>query len=193
MRLISFLALIFVLSGCQSAHRVKPELFPQKLDAQVNLTTADGTGYNFTDIYSEHPGTVVFFWQSKCPCVKRYQERITKLFDHYGQHGLAMMYVSSNSNESASEVHSEYDKRNSPLPLMRDEGGHLAKLVQAKGTPTAALFNQEGDLIYLGWIDNERTEHESGRIAYLEDALNDFVAKRPVRTPTSPMFGCPIR
>lgn len=182
------------LLGCQSAHKITPELFPQKLAAPfVQLLAEDGTAYNLADIYGEHSGTVVIFWQSKCPCVKRYHDRINRLYDQYNQDGLAMLYVSSNSDESFEEALLEYKNRNGALPLLRDQGGRLAQLLNAKGTPTAALFNQEGDLVYMGWIDNERYENESGRIAYLEDAIKALIAKRPVSTPTSPMFGCPIR
>lgn len=192
----SVFAVILALCGCscQSTHKVKPESFPQKsIAADVKLLTGDGMEYKLSDIYGDHEGAVVFFWQSKCPCVKRYQDRITELFDRYGQYGVAMLYVSSNTDESFAEAQAEYAKRLSLLPLMRDEGGRLAKLVNAKGTPTAAVFNKAGDLVYLGWVDNERSPQETGRIAYLEKALDDLVAKRDIAVPTSPMFGCPIR
>lgn len=180
--------------GCQSAFRIKPETLPQKLNAEhISLEAFDGSSYRFSDIYQEHPATVVIFWQIKCPCVKRYQDRVNQLFERYGQDGVAMMYVSSNSDDTFEQAKKEIEYRKSPLPLMRDEGGHLAKLLNAKGTPTAALINQAGELVYLGWIDNERFENESGRIAYLEDAIKALVSKKPITTPTSPMFGCPIR
>jgi hypothetical protein len=194
MRLFLLVPLLgFFLVSCQSAFRLKPENFPQKLVAPaVSLTTEDGSDYNFAAIYGEHKATVVIFWQSKCPCVKRYQDRITELFSRYGQDGVAMTYVFSNSDQSFDEALKEYKKRKSPLPFMHDQGGQLAKVLDARGTPTAALFNQAGDLVYMGWIDNERYTNENGRIAYLEDAIKDLLASQPVKTPTSPMFGCPI-
>jgi hypothetical protein len=182
------------LLSCQAAYRIKPEIFPQRLAVQERvLMMANGGTFRLADIFAQHTGTVVIFWQSTCPCVKRYQERITHLYEQYGDEGIAMMYVSSNANEPFTKAHLEYEKRKSRLLLLRDEGGQLAQLLKAQGTPTAALFNQAGDLVFMGWIDNERYENETGRIAYLEDAIKDLLAKQLVRTPTSPMFGCPIR
>lgn len=185
---------MFSLFGCQSAFRIKPESLPQKLNGElIMLESSDGVKYKFSEIYQEHTGTVVIFWQIKCPCVKRYLGRVNQIFERYGQDGIAMMYVSSNADDSFAQAKEEYQKHYSPLLLMRDEGGHLAKLMNARSTPTAALINQSGELVYLGWIDNERIENESGRIAYLEDAIKELIAKKPISVVTSPMFGCPIR
>lgn len=183
---------VFGFFGCQAAYRISPTSLPRSLNESFSLKAPDGTTHNFTNLYRDHVGTVVFFWQAKCPCVKRYQDRIARLAEQYGKDKVAMFFVSSNTNETFQEAITEFEKRALTLPLFRDEGGVLAKAIGAKGTPTAALFNQAGDLVYLGWIDNERFPGESKRIAYLEDAINDLLAQRSVTFASSPMFGCPI-
>lgn len=182
-------------SSCQSAFRIAPESLPRTLATAepIKLTSADGTVYNLGDITSEHNGTVAIFWQIDCPCVKRYQERINHLYDAFGSKGLAFMHVSSNTNESFDEVKLEYTERAIPLPLLRDEGGVLAKALGVKGTPTAVVFNPTGEVVYMGWIDNERDEKERGRIPYLENALLELINNKAITTNTSPMFGCSIR
>lgn len=175
-----FLILILLFSSCQSAWEIKPEKFPQNLSELANL-------------YESHKGLVVIFWQSTCPCVKRYEARIKKLHEKYGPEGLNFVYMSSNANESFAKAQAEYAKRNMPLKLLRDEGGQFARSVNARGTPAALLIDNNGKLLYMGWIDNERREGEAGRKAYLEDAIKEHLAKLPVSVKTSPMFGCPIR
>ncbi len=192
-RHIFLLTMLLTLAGCQSAYRVSPESMPRALSETITLTDIEGATHNFSNIYQGQLGTLVFFWQASCPCVKRYQGRINELHEKFSLQGVSMAYVSSNSNEDFAHVQEEYARRGCTLPLFRDEGGRLANAIGARGTPVAALFNQAGELIFLGWIDNERYPGEKGREAYLEDALNDLVAKRPIAVNTSPMFGCAIR
>lgn len=182
MKIISILlvGLIILLSGCQSAWQIKPKKLATGL---VELKS----------LYENHKGVVVIFWQRACPCVKRYEARVKKLYDKYERQGLSFVYMSSNTNESLDQVQSAYAQRNMPLRLVRDEGGLIARKVKAKGTPAALLITPQGDVIYMGWIDNERREGESGRIAYLENAIEEFLGNQSVKIKTSPMFGCPIR
>lgn len=177
---ILFLGLIILLSSCQSAWHVKPNNFATGL---VELKS----------LYENHKGLVVIFWQSTCPCVKRYEARVKKLFEKYEPQNLAFVYMSSNTNEAFDNVQKEYAKRNMPLKLFRDEGGIIARKLKAKGTPAALLINSQGDVVYMGWIDNERREGENGRIAYLENAIQEFLGNKSVTVKTSSMFGCPIR
>jgi peroxiredoxin len=193
--MLKFSCIIFLsLFGCQASFTIKPNSLPKKIDLKsVELKAIDGHSYRLEDIYQKHKATVVIFWQTHCPCVMRYQNRVNKLYERYAQESVAFLHVSSNSNESFLEVKTEYKKRSIPLPLLRDEGGILAHTVGAKTTPSAAIINQTGEIIFLGWIDNERYENEKGRIAYLEDALVKLINNLLPTISTSPMFGCAIR
>lgn len=179
MKIISSLFLA-LLMNCQAAWQIRPD----------NLATEL---FELENFYKNHKGVVVIFWQSTCPCVRRYEERVRKLYEKYEPQNLAFVYMSSNSNETFTQSQAEYKKRQMPLRLIRDEGGVIAKKVKAQGTPTAMLINSQGNVVYMGWIDNERREGESGRKAYLEDALKEYLAHLPISIKTSPMFGCPIR
>lgn len=192
--IMPLIAVVMMNGGCQSAYRIKPESLPKKIVPEEIILLGQGAKepYRLSDIYQQQKGLVVIFWQTKCPCVKRYQKRINRLFERYQKEEISFLHLSSNSNESFDEVQKEYNRRSIPLPLIRDEGGQLAKAIGAKGTPAAALINQDGNMVYFGWIDNERDEHETGRIAYLENAIIEFLNQKPITVTTSPMFGCPI-
>jgi peroxiredoxin len=194
MRKALYMLPILVLFSCQSAYRIDPKSLPKMIavEQEFKLITADNAVYLLSDIYKEHAATVIFFWQIGCPCVKRYQKRINNIYARYTKENIAFMYVSSNKNESFLDVKKEYQKRSLPLPLVRDEGGILAKAIGAQGTPTAAIINPKGEVVFLGWIDNERDEQESGRIPYFENALNELIKEQTITTNTSPMFGCSI-
>lgn len=183
------------LTGCQSAYIIDHKSLPKQVASaqEIQLLSSDGSQKSFTNLYQSHAATVLLFWQIGCPCVKRYQERINKLAAQFSPENVAFIYISSNNNETFDKVKIEYQKRGLTLPLMRDEGGILAQAIGAKGTPTAAIINQKGEVIFLGWIDNERFEHESGRIAYLENALHEYLNSQAITLNTSPMFGCSIQ
>lgn len=184
--------LIIILSGCQSAYLLKSDQLSYVGHKSYSLMERSGKSYLLSDIYQNHKGTVLLFWQNTCPCVKRYQKRIDDLFNKYGKNNISFAYVSSNS-EPFNDVKTEYTNRGINLRLFRDDGAQLAKALQVKGTPTAVLLDSNGSVRFMGWIDNEQNIGETGRRAYLENALDDFIADRDIRVPTSPMFGCPIR
>lgn len=184
---------IIGISNCQSAIRAKPENLKRVDNEQKYALRSEQGLLNLTDLYENHAGLVLIFWQSSCACVKRYQERVNELFKRYSPQGIAFMYVSSNTNESFAHAQAEYGKRKTSVPLVRDEGGRLARALGVSGTPVAVLIDQLGHVRFIGWIDDERLPGERGRRAYLDDALKQYVAGEPILVPTSPMFGCPIR
>jgi AhpC/TSA family protein len=194
MRLAIFLVLLSLISACQSAHVVRPSLLGSaiKKDLPIKFTSTDNKTLSLPDLSASKMGTVLIFWQRLCPCVKRYQNRINLLFERYKEK-LSFFHVSSNANESFLEVMHEYERRKIPLPLIRDEGAQLKKALDVRGTPSALLLNNKGEINFLGWIDNERDLNERGREAYLEDAIAHFLKDEPIKVPSSPMFGCAIR
>lgn len=194
MRSIAIVLAIVSLEACQKAYLVDSASFAQRLidNSHIALTAPDGSRRELSEILASHAGTVLIFWQTSCPCVKRYQARVNHLYARYNPHGIGFFHIFSNEREVFLEAWAEYQRRKIPLPLFWDEKKKLADLLRVKGTPTAALLNHNGDLVFLGWIDNERTPGESGRIPYLENALTEMMDDRPISTPTSPMFGCSI-
>lgn len=188
------LLLLLLLASCQSAYIIKADQLPGANESSLGFSfkTPEEHAMSVKELVGDKSGLVAIFWQTGCPCVKRYQERINELSIRYGK-DIAFVHISSNQNENFSKVYEEYKKRSVPLLLVRDEGGVFANRVGAKGTPAALLIDRRGAVRFMGWIDNERAVKESGREAYLENAINDFLAKEPIKKPTSPMFGCAIK
>jgi len=79
-----------------------------------------------------------------------------------------------------------------PVPLLVDEGGLLARRLEARSTPTVVVLDREGVVRFRGWIDNERAPGEPGREAWLDEALTDLVAGQDIRRPVTPTWGCSI-
>lgn len=183
---------IILISGCQSAHIVKKEAFKKEIDPKLSFFNTEQQSMAFHTLASNKKGSVLIFWQNSCPCVKRYQNRVSDLFNTFGDR-LAFYYISSNTNERFKEVKEECERRKISLPILRDEGGEFAKTLNIKGTPSAVLLDSRGEILFMGWIDNERDKHERGRKSYLEDAIVNYLSDEPINISSSPMFGCAIR
>lgn len=195
MRAFLYLWIMPFLFACQASLNVPAHRLPYKLTNHDEFVLIhDGKRESFSSIYKRpKKATVFIFWQTACACVKRYQSRINRLFHNYQSNEISFFHISSNSYERSGQVLSAYKSRSVPLPLLLDENGKLAKAIGAKGTPTAAIVDNDGQIIFLGWIDNEYYENEKGRLPYLENAILDIKNDRPIKIATSPMFGCPIR
>jgi thioredoxin-related protein len=190
-RLLLFF-LLFI-NACQNAHLVKPNSFKSytKAATGLSLLSPEQKSYSLDELVSPK-GAVLIFWQYSCPCVRRYQQRVNDLYKRFGEK-LNFYHISSNTNEPFTEVIAEYNRRDIPLPLLRDQHKLLAQALNVRGTPSAALIDRDGKLLFLGWIDNERDVGERRRDAYLEDAIIAYLKNEPISKPSSPMFGCAIR
>jgi peroxiredoxin len=83
-------------------------------------------------------------------------------------------------------------------PILRDESGAVGKAYGATNTPHMFVIDKKGVLVYAGGIDNspdaEGKSPEGGKLVnYVDAALEDLAAGRPVRTPTSQAYGCSVK
>jgi cytochrome oxidase Cu insertion factor (SCO1/SenC/PrrC family) len=83
-------------------------------------------------------------------------------------------------------------------PILRDEAGAVGKAYGATNTPHMYVIDKKGVLVYAGAIDNspdaEGKSPEGGKlIRYVDAALEDVAAGKPVRTPTSKAYGCSVK
>lgn len=159
-------------------------------DDDIDLRELDGTPVTLS--WEESRATVLVFWATGCPCVRRYQGRIDALQETWGPRGVRVIAISSNVDDDVEKLRRLRDERAPGMRLLVDEGGRLAKALDAKSTPTVVVLDDRGKVRYHGWIDNERLPGERGRQAWLEEALEDLLAGREVRRPRTPTWGCRI-
>jgi peroxiredoxin len=83
-------------------------------------------------------------------------------------------------------------------PILRDETGAVGHAYGATNTPHLFVIDKAGTLVYAGAIDNSPdAEGESPQggplVNYVDEALADLAANRPVRTPTTKAYGCGVK
>lgn len=139
-----------------------------------------------TDLY------VVIFLGTDCPISQKYGRTLRK-FDSLYQNKITFFGIVPN-NFSKKEIRNYRKEYDIPFQLIKDHNNAFAKEFQAKVTPEAFLFDENGVISYQGAIDNwfyslgrnklKPTEH------YLKDAIEDIENGRAVKTPYVKAVGC---
>src|SRR5579872_1062542 len=79
-------------------------------------------------------------------------------------------------------------------PILRDESGVVGHAYGATNTPHMFVIDKTGTLVYAGAIDNspdgEGESPQGGHLVnYVDEAMTDLDAGRPVRTPRTKAYG----
>jgi hypothetical protein len=83
-------------------------------------------------------------------------------------------------------------------PILRDESGSVGKSYGATNTPNMFVIDKTGAVVYAGAIDNspdgEGKSAQGGKLVnYVDAALDDIAAGRPVKTAVTKPYGCSVK
>jgi peroxiredoxin len=83
-------------------------------------------------------------------------------------------------------------------PILRDTSGAVGHLYGATNTPHMFVIDRAGTLVYGGAIDNspdaEGASPQGGTLVnYVDAALDDMAAGRPVRVSRTKAYGCGVK
>lgn len=161
-----------------------------------DLPATDGKRYALSDF--DEPVLVVFFTCNHCPYVVNSDEVTRQIAERYAPQGVRFVAINSNSPNTYREDDFEHmvarmQAHGFPWLYLHDATQDVARAYGALRTPHFFVFDRDRKLVYTGRaIDNPRdpsksTTHE------LEDALDDVLAGRPVRTPKTNPIGCNVK
>lgn len=180
----SRLLLVVLLSACATTPRVN--------EPAAALVALDGSEVSVAQLTGRHELTVFSWWASSCPCVARYEARLQALRARHPEAKVGVYAIVSNADETLAGVKAETTKRGLDLPVLFDPGARLAGELGVRSTPTVVLFDREGQLLFKGWMDNERQPGEPNREPWLDQAIETRLAGRTDHMTRSPTWGCPI-
>jgi hypothetical protein len=83
-------------------------------------------------------------------------------------------------------------------PILRDEAGVVGKQYGATNTPNMFVIDKTGTVVYQGAIDNSpdgegKTPEGGTLVNYVDAALADLAAGRPVAKPMTKPYGCSVK
>lgn len=169
-----------------------------------NFIGTDSNGK--THKLSDYRGKVVVLeWHNQgCPYTKKhYQDgNMQKLQKEWTAKGVLWLTVISSAPGEQGYVtaaqENEYLKKMNAAPtaVLLDPTGVLGHQYEAKTTPHMYVINPRGLLVYEGAIDDKPTSDAAdiaGATNWVQAALRDTTAGKPVSTPVTRPYGCSVK
>jgi peroxiredoxin len=167
-----------------------------------DLPDLDGKRVRLSDLRGK---TVVLEWfNPECPFVKASHTKGSLVDTAKRQTATGVVWLAINSNapgkQGAGVEKNRAGKETFGLshPILLDENGQVGQRYGAKRTPHMYVIDPKGVLVYRGAIDNspdgEGESPKDGKLVnYVDAALSDLTAKRPVGTTETEAYGCSVK
>lgn len=164
------------------------------------LKNVDGKMVSMSD-YSTAKGFIVIFTCNHCPFSKKYEDRINALNKKYAKKGFPVIAINPNDasqypDDNFENMVKRAKEKKFSFPYLHDESQAVAKSYGATKTPDVFILQKEGtDLIvkYTGAIDNNSDNPKEATEKYVEAAVEDLLAGKPVQNTFTKAVGCSIK
>jgi peroxiredoxin len=149
--------------------------------------------------------TVVLEWfNPNCPFVKNSHAKGSLVNTAQKQEAAGVVWLAINSGAPGKQGHELADNQERVKewklahPVLRDEDGKVGRAYGAERTPHMVVIDKAGIVQYSGAIDNspdgEGQSPTGGTLVnYVDAALEDLAANRPVKTPVTKAYGCGVK
>jgi peroxiredoxin len=154
---------------------------------------SDGKAVALKDLLAKSKAVAVVFVATKCPVSNAYNARMAVLGKEYAAKGIPLVGINSNKTEPAAEVKEHAEKHGFTFPVLKDERNKVADAYGASHTPEIFVLDPKGNLIYHGRIDESQDDPKNVKSPDLRNALDAFLAGKPVPTAQTKAFGCSIK
>lgn len=132
---------------------------------------------------------LVNFWSIECPTCQQTDLELSAVRQEFPN--IMMVAVLSNQNEDPETAKTMFRSRGYDK-LWIDHRAAFAHAVSAITTPSALLFDSNGDLRYRGAINDKTFRKRVREINYIQNALSQLSAGLLVDPAETPAYGCAI-
>ncbi|CCH54387.1 alkyl hydroperoxide reductase/thiol specific antioxidant/Mal allergen [Fibrisoma limi BUZ 3] len=168
--------------------------------ADFKLKNVDGKAVSLAD-RKDVKGYIIAFTCNTCPVAKAYESRIIALNEQFAPKGYPVVAIQSNDEQrSPGDSYGAMQQRargkSYGFPYLHDETQAVAKAFGATNTPHMFVLKKEGDaykVAYIGAIDNNQRDAAAADKKYVEQAVTELLAGKPVTMPTARAIGCGIK
>lgn len=182
---------------------MQPERLPQdqEIGSQAGDFTLSGVNHGGRHSLSallngkngliEKKGAAVIFWSGVCSHCRRYDGYLNGFAQRHPE--LALAVIASRHGETPEQLQQTISERGLSFLVLHDPGRAVAQEWATEQTPRAFLLDARRTLVYRGAIDNFKYPADPGYAGYLESAVAEFLAGKPVLRAQTPSFGCAIQ
>ena len=165
---------------------------------EFSLTDINGQMIQLSDYAGK---TVVLEWVNpECPFVKRHYEsgNMPAVQKEATDQGVVWLSINSGSDGDQGGYDATQARQwmqrvgSAATAYVRDSGGKVTRLYNAKTTPHMFVIDPKGTLVYSGAIDSNRRSHE-GAENYVLTTLAAIKEGKPVAKSTTTPYGCGVK
>lgn len=166
----------------------------------IKLKNIDGNIISFDDFRSAK-GIIVVFTCNHCPFSVKYEDRINALAGKYNKESYQVIAVNPNDSiqypdDSFTGMKKRAKDKGFVFPYLLDDTQVVAKTYGATKTPHVFLLQKEGNdyiVKYIGAIDDNTDNPAAVTVNYVDQAISELDAGKPVSVPTTKAIGCGIK
>lgn len=193
--LATFAALALVTTPALAADRLP--LGAAAPEAAVQMETTAGNKVSIAGLKGAK-GTLVVFTCNHCPWAKAWEKRIAATGNAALEKGFGVVAINPNDPGKQPEDNLDGMKTRAKdlglaFPYAVDATSGIAKAFGATKTPEVFLFDAAGKLVYTGAVDDNSEKPAEVKQKYLEDALAQVAAGKPVANKETKALGCSIK
>ena len=164
------------------------------------LKNVDGKMVSLSN-YKSAKGFIVVFTCNHCPFAKAYEQRILSLDKKYASLGYPVIAINPNDkdvvpDDSPENMAARAKEKNYTFPYLYDATQEIAKAYGAMKTPHVYILTKKASDLkveYIGAIDDNSDDPAMVKTKYVENALTEIIAGKPVTTTTTKAIGCSIK
>jgi len=146
-------------------------------------------------------GYIIVFTCNHCPFSKAYESRIMALDRKYASEGYPVLAINPNDplayeEDTFENMQASAKSKGYTFEYLQDETQSVARAFGAARTPSAYVVKREGEkfiMQYIGGIDDNTQDANGVTKRYIEEAVNNLLAGKPVVVNFTKSVGCAIK
>jgi peroxiredoxin len=152
--------------------------------------------------YKDAKGIILVFTCNHCPFAKKYESRIMDLDKNYKPKGFPVVAISPNDptvepDDSFENMQKLAKTKGYTFPYLMDETQNVAKEYGATKTPHVYVLEKQKNasyvVKYIGAIDDNCEDASAVKEKYVENAIANILAGKPVTPDFTKAIGCGIK
>jgi peroxiredoxin len=156
------------------------------------LEDQNGKSVSLSDLKDK---IVVLEWiNPACPFVVRHYREgtMTGLASKYAD---KVVWVAINSTAGAgNDLNKRWtDQHKLGYAILNDSAGAVGQAYGATNTPNMFIIDAKARIVYKGAIDDDPRGNKPDRVNYVDQALTELLADKPVSTPETKAYGCTVK
>ena len=190
-------SIISILIIFQSIFASELKIGDEMPETNYQLNDISGNQITLNEIKGKN-GTLIIFSCNTCPWVIRWEDRYVEIASSYLKRDIGMIAINSNvarfkGDDSLNKMKKHAKEKKYNFPYAQDPKAKLAYAFGATKTPHVYLFNDKGNLVYRGAIDDNARDADAVEEPFLSNAIDQLLAGQKIKKTTSKAIGCSIK